>query len=116
MSRYYEVWILRKQRKVLITEFPGVPLSVCGYMSAEAQRNAEARGNPTVSEIGFRNDDYLGEFQIPIGGGWGDGEQIAKETAAELGFEIEYEADIPFSDDDDLDEYKFTDDYDEDDV
>jgi len=101
MNGTYEVWILRKQRKVLITEFPGPPMSICGYVSQEAKQAATARGNPTVSEIGFRKDDYLGEFQLPISGGWGEGERLAKEKAAELGFEVEYEADMPTDDYDD---------------
>jgi hypothetical protein len=85
-----EIWISHLDRQVLLTDEPGVPTEVCGFVSEAARDAAVKRGYATVSEIGFPSDVHLGPFECPEDGGWGEAGEIAKAKARELGYELEY--------------------------
>lgn len=95
-----EIWIIHDERKILLTDEPGVPTSVCGYVSEAARDAAMKRGYATVSEIGFPRDVHLGPFELPEEGGWGKAREIAEGKAKELGYDLEfYSIDFDYSDD-----------------
>lgn len=98
-----EVWILPNRKQILVTDFPGPPSEICGYVSEEARQAHLARGAdslPTVSEIGFPAELFLGSFEMPLGGGWGEAQEVAEAKAKELGYEVVHET-TPFPSDDD---------------
>lgn len=102
-----DVWIVHKRKVVKVTDYPGVPTEVTGYVSEEAKQAAESRGHATISEIGFNRDDW-GNFET-----YGEAEEWATEKAKELGYEVELSyQDLDF-DEDDYDD--FDDEEDEDD-
>jgi hypothetical protein len=95
-----EIWIIHADRKVLLTDEPGVPTSVCGFTSEAARAAAAARGYATVSEIGFPSDVHIGPFDCPAEGGWGEAGDIAEAKAKELGYKVEYYSmDLDYGDD-----------------
>jgi hypothetical protein len=81
-------------------------VEITGFISEAARAAAIARGYPTISEIGFPSELYLGSFELPAEGGWGEAGRIAQAKAAELGFQVEYESFVFPSDDDAEDEYQ----------
>lgn len=105
-----EIWVIPPERKVLLTELPGPPASILGYISEEARRAHKARGGlPTVSEIGFHKELFLGLFETPEMG-WGKAGELARAKAVELAYEVKYNAGLscPPTDDElsDEDEYE----------
>lgn len=76
------IWVIHQEKKILVTDLPGVPASITGYVSAEAKAAAEARGYPTVSEIGFPKDCHL------TAGDWTQALRLAGEKGAELSYEF----------------------------
>jgi len=104
-----DVWVIPHAKIVLLSELPGPPSCICGFVSQEAQEAAQKRGYATVSEIGFPRELYLGSFDLPVDGGWGEAEQVARAKAEELGYKVSY-GEIPddedyFYDDDCDDDY-----------
>jgi len=86
-----EVWVIPPKKQVLVTELPGPPIEICGYISKEAKRVAEKRGRATVSEIGFSEDLFLGAYNLPALGGWGEAKDVAEAKAEELGYVVKYQ-------------------------
>lgn len=80
-----EIWIIHSERRILVTNLPGPPAAVCGFVSEEARAAAQARGVATVSEIGFAKDCYL------KANGWEEANRLAQEKAVELGYKVKYE-------------------------
>ncbi len=81
-----DIWIIHSEKRILVTDFPGPPAAVCGFVSEEAAQAAEARGGvATVSEIGFPSDCWL------TAEGWPQALALATEKAGELGYEIKTE-------------------------
>jgi len=95
-----EVWVLDERREVLVTDIPGPPASVCGFVSQEVRTAAEERGYVTVSEIGFPRDCFLGGFDLPEGNGWGKAFEVAEAKAQELGYRVVYESAWAWDDED----------------
>jgi len=104
-----DVWTLHKSKRVLVTDDPGVPVEACGYVSQEAAQAAQARGVPTVSEIGFNRDDH-GGFDD-----WDEAQKFANEKAKALGYTVDVHSifepwadfdDDEWDDDDDFDDYE----------
>ena len=85
-----EVWVVHAERRVLLTDMPGPPAACCGYVSAEAEAAAKARGHATVSELGFPSDCFVGSWLLPATG-WGEAGAAAEAKARELGYEVECE-------------------------
>ncbi len=113
-----EIWVIPPERKVLLTELPGPPASILGYISEQARRAHKARGGlPTVSEIGFHKELFLGLFETPEMG-WGKAGELARAKAVELGYEVEYNAGLSCPDPVDEDEELFDDEaeFDDDDL
>lgn len=101
MCDIVEIWILHPSRRILVSDFPGPPAEICSFVSEEAQRAAQARGYPTVSEIGFPADSRLGSFP------WGRAVTIAEQKAQELGYTVVYEIyEDGLDEDDDFDLYE----------
>lgn len=80
-----DIWIIHSEKKIMVTDIPGVPTSVTGYVSEEAKATAEARGYPSISEIGFPTDCHL------TADDWTEALRLASEKAAELGYKIQSE-------------------------
>lgn len=85
-----EVWVIPSKKQVLVTDFPGPPAVICGFVSEDARRAAQARGYATVSELGFPSECYLGHFPEPDAGGWGQAVDVAEAKAKELGYAVVY--------------------------
>ncbi len=85
-----EVWVIPPKKQVLVTELPGPPMEICGYVSEDAQQAAKERGRPTISEIGFSEDLFLGAYNLPLLGGWGKAKEVAEAKAKELGYSVKY--------------------------
>ena len=83
MNNPIEVWIIEPKRQILVSDYPGPPGSICGFVSEEARQAAAARGHPTVSEIGFPSSAYLGHFDD-----WPAALAVAHAKAAETGFRV----------------------------
>ena len=96
-----DVWTMHKSKRILVTDEPGVPVEVTGYVSPEAAAAAQARGHATVSEIGFNRDDHA-SFDD-----WGEAQKFAFDKAEKLGYIAEthsiFEAWADDGDDDDYD-------------
>ena len=84
MSEHYDVWIIHAKREVLFTDLPGPPAIICGYVSEEARRSAEACGYATVSEIGFPRDCHKGFTSYAEASKW------AADVAQGLGYTVKY--------------------------
>jgi hypothetical protein len=98
MSGKIEVWIIHKEKRVLVTDIHGAPpRAVCGYVSEEARQAAEARGYPTVSEIGF-DTNALHTFAF-----WDEAIAWAKVEAKTHGYRVDI-ADSEDIDDDGYDD------------
>lgn len=103
-----DVWTLHKSKRILVTDEPGVPVEVLGYVSAAAKAAAEARGHATVSEIGFEKSNHAG-FED-----WAEAQEYANLKAAALGYTVDvhsiFEAWADFDDDlawdDEYDDYE----------
>lgn len=80
-----DIWIIHQEKKILVTDLGGVPAVLTGYVSGEAQAAAEARGWPSVSELGFPADSHL------IADDWPEALRLAGEKAGELGYEVKQE-------------------------
>lgn len=78
-----DIWIIHSEKRILVTDLPGPPAVVCGYVSAEAAQASKERGYPTVSEVGFPVDCYFQALD------WQAGMALAREKAAMMGYEIE---------------------------
>ena len=78
-----EVWVIDLERKILVTDYPGPPASIIGYVSPEARSAAKERGCATVSELGFPSECYLGHFD-----GWEAAMAVAVPKAKELGYRL----------------------------
>lgn len=92
------VWTMHKSKKIQVTDDPGVPTEVTGYVSPEAAAAAQARGHATVSEIGFNRDDWA-TFDD-----WGEAQKFANEKATELGYAVDgYSVFEAWADDEDYD-------------
>lgn len=89
-----DIWIIPSEKRILVTDFPGPPAAICGYVSEEAAVAARKRGHPTVSEIGFPTDLHLGPFDD-----WKTAREVADAKAKELGYAVEME-DSMFADPD----------------
>jgi hypothetical protein len=103
MSEEVEVWVIPGRREVLVTEYPGPPAEICGYISKEARAAHQARGGPAlVSEIGFPAELYLGTFPSAEGegDGWWEAKKVAEAKAQELGYVVVYQP-IQYDDEDD---------------
>jgi activator of HSP90 ATPase len=98
-----DVWIMHKRKVVQVTDFPGVPVEVTGYVSEEAKQAAESRGFPTVSEIGFNRDDWKSFDE------YSEAESWAQAKAKELGYTVEHS--YRDWDADDYDDFDDDDDY-----
>ena len=99
-----EVWVIPSRRVVLVTEHPGPPAEICGYVSEAAEAAHKSRGGlPTISEIGFPSDCYFGAHPVGDPWGWGKAGAIAEANAQVLGYTVEYEAFI-LPDDDEEDD------------
>jgi hypothetical protein len=83
MNAPIEVWLIEPKRQVLVTDYPGPPGDITGFISEEARQAAQARGYATVSEIGFPSDAFLGRFDD-----WPAALEIANAKAAETGFKV----------------------------
>lgn len=82
-----EVWICHPSREIYVTDFPGPPAEICGYISPEARAAAKARGYATVSEIGFSVECYVGAFPEQDDG-WSEALRVARQWAAELDYTV----------------------------
>lgn len=80
-----DVWIIHSEKRILVTDFPGPPAAVCGFVSGEAKQAAQARGYATVSEIGFPVDCHA-SFED-----WTPALEFANSKAKELGYTVESE-------------------------
>ncbi len=94
-----EVWIIPAKKKILVTEYPGPPAAICGFLSQEAKEAAQKRGHATISEIGFPSECLLGSFESPTFG-WGKAKEAAETKAKELGYIVEYEPFMDLEDED----------------
>ncbi len=108
----YDVWVIANRKVIEITDMPGPPAEICGYVSPEAAAAAQARGHATVSEIGFPAECYIGDFDD-----FEAAYKAARAKADELGFKVVDESDT-FDDPDDYDpadeaEYEDVEDYDD---
>lgn len=81
-----DIWIIPIEKKVLVTDFPGPPAAICGYVSEEAKNAAQERGWPTISEIGFPSDLHLGPFHD-----WKAAREMAETKAQALGYTVRVE-------------------------
>ena len=71
---YYDIWILRSERKVLLTDYPAPPLQLI------------------VSSDGTLGGTYFdGECQVAFLGEFGDAYRIAKIAADVRGFSVDIE-------------------------
>ena len=86
MNAEVEVWLIEPEKKILVTDYPGPPGAITGFVSEEARQAAQARGYPTVSEIGFPSSAYLGKFDD-----WQKALEVANTKAAETGFKVAQE-------------------------
>jgi hypothetical protein len=100
-----EVWVLPASHRILVTEYPGPPMEICSPVSEEARKAIIARGWPTVSDIGFPKELFLGSFELPEGGGWGEAGKVAQEKAAELGYVVDFDGSLSFCGDSDADDW-----------
>ena len=71
-----EVWILHRERVVLLQESMGVPAA------------AVIASDGTIGGTYFDPDTYLGPWPLPCIG-WGDAWDVAQAKAAELGYRVE---------------------------
>ncbi len=78
---HVDIWIIHSEKRVLVTDMPGPPTAVCGFVSNEAAQAAKERGYATVSEIGFSQDVY---FRAET---WKAAFEIADGKAEELGYD-----------------------------
>lgn len=96
-----DVWTMHKSKRILVTDEPGVPVEVTGYVSPEAAAAAQARGYATISEIGFNKSDHFTSDD------WGQAQKYAEAKAKELGYTVDvhsiFEAWADFDEDDDYD-------------
>lgn len=83
MEMHVDVWIIHSKHKILVTDAPGPPMSVCGYVSEEAKQAAETRGFPTISEIGFDPEIHKGFEDSAEACAW------AEERAKELAYRVD---------------------------
>lgn len=97
----FDVWVIPNRKVVEVTEFPGPPAEICGYVSPEAAAAAQARGWPNISEIGFPADLFLGGFDDLE-----EAFKVANARAAELGFKVIDDTDPPV-DFEDEEEYEY---------
>jgi hypothetical protein len=81
-----DIWIIPIQKTILVTDLPGPPAAICGYVSSEAKKAAQERGYPTVSEIGFPSDLHLGPFHD-----WKAAREAAEARAQALGYTVDVE-------------------------
>lgn len=103
-----DIWIIHSERKILVTDYPGPPAAICGFVSPEAAQAAKERGHATVSEIGFPVDCHL---SVPD---WSQAQEKAQEKAKELGYTIKTEdsfdyglGDFEEEEEDDDDEWEY---------
>lgn len=96
-----DVWTMHKSKKVLVTDLPGVPTEMCGFISPEAAQAAQERGGATISELAFNADDWK------MFDDWDEAETYARGIAAQHGYAVDIDAYFaPWADDDyDEDEY-----------
>lgn len=80
-----DIWIIHAERKILVTDFPGPPAAICGFVSEEARAAAAQRGYATVSEIGFPSDCHLGADD------WEEALRLAEQKAQEFGYRVKQE-------------------------
>lgn len=99
-----DVWTLHSEKKILVTDLPGVPVAACVVEpdTAEKMKDGEL---PTVSEILFEKEAYR-HFDD-----WNDAMEYAKELATKLGYEVESHSTWDYDDDDDYYGYDYPDDY-----
>lgn len=111
MTEFFDVWIYHDEHRIVVTDYPGLPVKLCGYVSAEAQQAAEARGSATISEIGVSSDCMLGPFES-FEAARGAAELKAQELG---GFSVicELFEDEDYGADDDFDDYGYDDEYDD---
>lgn len=88
-----DVWIIHKEKRVLVDDEPGVPVAVTAVVDPDDY----AKKGATVSNIGFQKDDHK-SFND-----WESARKFANEKAAELGYEVDvhsiFEPWADFSDD-----------------
>lgn len=85
MSGSAEVWVIERERKILVQTPMGPPMGVCQV----DKKKAEQRGYVAIGDLSFPQDAYLGEFALPDFG-WGKAGEVAQQKAKQLGYEIEY--------------------------
>ncbi len=101
-----DVWTMHKSKRVLITDEPGVPTEMLGFVSQAAADAAGARGFATVSELGFSTADHA-DFDD-----WREARKYAEPLAEKLGYRVE-EQTLEFGDVGDWPDDDFGDDFDE---
>lgn len=86
MSVEAEVWVIERERKILVQTPPaGPPANVCVI----DEKAAKARGYIAIGDVHFPKDALLGCWPMPEFG-WGKAGEVAQQKAKELGYEIEY--------------------------
>jgi hypothetical protein len=102
---HYDLWTIHKDKRLLLTDLGGVPVSMVAYVSEDAQKAAEARGAPTISEIGFDSTCHMGFAD------WESASTAAHAKAKELGYRLDIELYEDFADEED---YTYSDEEDDD--
>lgn len=80
-----DIWIIHSEKKILVSDYPGPPAAICGFVSEEARAAAQRRGFATVSEVGFPTECHLSAED------WAEANSIAEAKAKELGYRVKQE-------------------------
>ncbi|MCL4295755.1 MAG: hypothetical protein KJ077_08510 [Anaerolineae bacterium] len=80
-----DIWIIHSEKRILVSDYPGPPAAICGFISEEARAAAQQRGFATVSEIGFPTECHLSAED------WSEAKAVAEAKAKELGYRVKQE-------------------------